>query len=68
MERGGGGGDATTTTIEIVDIEQAEIPPETFAIPAGYRETALFQQGPALPDLNNVTESPAVPNLNDLEN
>lgn len=62
----GGGGD-TTTTIEAVDIEEADVPAATFELPDGYRETSLFQTGPAIPDLNGVQEQPELPNLNDLD-
>ena len=57
----------TTTTIEVVDLEEIDVPGATFAIPDGYKETQLFQTGPAVPDLNSVNEGPAVPNLNDLD-
>jgi hypothetical protein len=64
----------TTTTIEISDIEQLDIAPDTFALPAGYRETQPFQTGPALPGLNDIEEEEEeeeeeeadVPSLNDL--
>jgi hypothetical protein len=62
----GGAGGETTTTMEVIDIAEADVPASTFALPDGYRETQLFQTGPAVPDLNNVQEAPAVPNLNDL--
>ena len=63
---GGGGGGETTTTIEAVDIEEVTVPASTFELPAGYQETQLFQNGPAVPNLHGVREAPAVPNLNDL--
>lgn len=56
----------TTTTIEVTEIAEGDVPASTFAIPDGYRETSLFQTGPALPSLNDVQDAPAVPNLNDL--
>ncbi len=62
----GGGGD-TTTIIEVVDIEEVDVPAATFEPPDGYQETSLFQTGPAIPNLNGVQESPDVPNLNDLD-
>jgi hypothetical protein len=62
----GAGGGNTTTTMEVTDLAQVDVPPATFEMPSGYQETALFQNGPALPNLNNVQEAPAVPNLNDL--
>jgi hypothetical protein len=68
MMGGAGAGSATTTSIEVLDIEEADIPAATFAIPAGYRETSLLQSGPALPGLNDVEEAPNVPNLNNLDN
>jgi hypothetical protein len=37
-----GGGGNVTTTIEIKDIEEVDVPAETFEIPAGYTETQLF--------------------------
>ena len=50
MMGGAGGGNAeTTTTIEVVDIEEVDVPGATFAIPDGYKETQLFQTGPAVP-------------------
>jgi hypothetical protein len=64
---GGAGGGATTTIIEAVDIEEVELPAETFELPDGYQETSLFQTGPTLPSLNDVQEQPALPNLNDLD-
>jgi hypothetical protein len=71
--RGGddGGGAAgpnneTTTTIEVTEIAEVDVPASTFAVPDGYRETSLFQTGPALPGLNDVQEAPAVPSLNNL--
>jgi len=64
----GAGNGETTTTMEVVDLEEVEVPASTFAIPDGYKETQLFQNGPAVPDLNNVQEAPAVPNLNGLDN
>jgi hypothetical protein len=75
--RGRGGGDdggagapgpngETTTTIEVTEIAEVDVPASTFAIPDGYRETSLFQTGPALPSLNDVQEAPAVPSLNNL--
>jgi hypothetical protein len=75
--RGGGGGDdggagapgpngETTTTIEVTEIAEVDVPASTFAMPDGYRETSLFQTGPALPSLNDVQEAPAVPSLNNL--
>jgi hypothetical protein len=67
MAGGAGSGD-TTTTMEVVDLAEVEVPAATFAIPDGYKETQLFQSGPAVPDLNDVQEAPAVPNLNDLDN
>lgn len=63
MARGGGD---TTTTIEVTELAELDVPAATFELPAGYQEAALFQNGPALPSLNNVQEAPAVPNLNDL--
>jgi hypothetical protein len=62
----GAGGGNTTTTMEVTDLAQLDVPAATFEMPAGYQETALFQNGPALPSLNSVEEAPAVPNLNDL--
>jgi hypothetical protein len=62
----GGGGGETTTTVESVDIEEGAVPAATFELPDGYQETQLFQNGPAMPNLNGVREAPAVPNLNDL--
>ena len=62
---GGGGGD-TKTTIEAIDIKEGDIPAATFDLPDGYRETQLFQNGPAIPNLNGVQEAPSVPRLNDL--
>jgi hypothetical protein len=62
---GAGGGD-TTTTVEVTELAEVDVPASTFEIPAGFQETALFQNGPALPNLNNVPEAPAVPNLNGL--
>jgi hypothetical protein len=62
----GAGGGATTTTIEVTELAQVDVPAATFELPAGYQETAPFQNGPALPSLNEVQEAPAVPNLNDL--
>jgi hypothetical protein len=62
----GAGGGNTTTTMEVTDLAQIDVPAATFEMPAGYQETALFQNGPALPSLNDVQEAPAVPNLNDL--
>ena len=62
-----GGGSETTTTIEVVDIDEGDVPAATFELPDGYQETSLFQTGPALPNLNGVQEAPAVPNLNDLD-
>jgi hypothetical protein len=38
-----GAGGNVTTTIEIKDIEEVDIPAETFEIPAGYTETQLFE-------------------------
>jgi hypothetical protein len=75
--RGRGGGDdagagapgpngETTTTMEVTEIAEVDVPAGTFAIPDGYRETSLFQTGPALPSLNDVQEAPAVPSLNNL--
>lgn len=69
--RGGGaggaaGGGETTMTIEAEDIEQVDVPASTFELPDGYQETQLFQSGPAIPNLNGVQETPAVPSLNDL--
>jgi hypothetical protein len=67
-EAGAGGPNGETTTItEVTDIAMIDVPAATFAIPNGYRETSLFQTGPALPSLNDVQEAPAVPNLNDLD-
>ena len=63
---GGPGGGDTKTTIEAVDIEEVDVPAATFALPDGYRETQLFQNGPAIPSLNGVQEAPTVPKLNDL--
>lgn len=63
---GGAGGGETTTTMEVSDIVETDVPASTFALPAGYQETQLFQNGPALPSLNDVQEAPAVPNLNNL--
>jgi hypothetical protein len=63
---GGSGGD-TTTIIEVVDIEEVDVPPATFELPDGYQETSLFQTGPAIPNLNGVQEQPGLPNLNDLD-
>jgi hypothetical protein len=63
---GGGGNGETKTTIEAVDVEEGAIPASTFALPDGYRETQLFQNGPAIPNLNGVQEAPSVPRLNDL--
>jgi hypothetical protein len=37
-----GAGGNVTTTIEIKDIEEVDVPAETFEIPAGYTETQLF--------------------------
>jgi hypothetical protein len=67
----GGGGGNSTTTVEVKDIEEADIPAETFELPAGYTETQLFQTGPDIPDLNNVPagqapQTPAVPNLDEV--
>ena len=67
-DAGAGSGDgATTTTIEVVDIEEGEVPASTFELPSDYRETSLLQTGPAVPDLNGIQEAPAVPNLNELD-
>jgi hypothetical protein len=73
---GPGSGDSTTT-IEAVDIDEVDIPAATFALPDGFQETSLFQNGPAIPSLNDLPAAqglpgstrpgqPAVPNLNDL--
>jgi hypothetical protein len=67
----GGGGGNTTTTIEVTDIEEVDVPAETFVIPAEYTETQLFQTGPDVPDLNNVPDgqapqAPDVPNLDEV--
>jgi hypothetical protein len=62
----GGGNGETKTTIESVDIEEVAIPASTFALPGGYQETQLFQNGPAIPNLNRVQEQPTLPNLNNL--
>jgi hypothetical protein len=69
----GGINSTTTTTIEISGIEQVDIAADTFALPAGYRETQAFQTGPALPGLNDIEEEEEedaqevdVPSLNDL--
>jgi hypothetical protein len=67
MMGGAGANSDTTTTIEVVDLEEIDVPGATFAIPDGYKETQLFQTGPEVPDLNSVNEGPAVPNLNDLD-
>lgn len=56
----------TTTTMEATEIAEVDVPASTFAIPDGYRETSLFQTGPAMPSLNDVQEAPAVPSLNNL--
>jgi hypothetical protein len=62
-----GGAGNVTTTVEIKDIQEIDIPAETFEIPAGYTETQLFQTGPDVPDLNNVPGGPAdVPNLDEV--
>jgi hypothetical protein len=64
---GGPGGGDTKTTIEATDIEEVAVPAATFALPDGYRETQLFQTGPAVPSLNGVQEAPPrVPSLNNL--
>jgi hypothetical protein len=62
----GGGGGETKTTIEASEIQEASIPASTFALPDGYRETQLFQNGPAMPNLNRVQERPNLPNLNNV--
>jgi hypothetical protein len=69
--RMGGGGGPTTTTMEVTDIEEVDVPAETFVLPAGYTETQLFQTGPDVPDLNNVPggqapQTPPVPNLDEV--
>jgi hypothetical protein len=64
MLGGAGAGGDTTTTIEVTDIEEADIPAATFELPAGYQEMQLGQTGPAIPNLNGVQETPAVPSLN----
>jgi hypothetical protein len=66
-----GAGGTVTTTMEVTDIQEADIPAETFEIPAGYTETQLFQTGPDIPDLNNVpgeqgSQTPDVPNLDEV--
>jgi hypothetical protein len=63
---GGGGGGPTTTVIEATDIQEIDVPASAFALPDGYRETQLFQSGPAIPNLNGVPEAPPVPRLNGL--
>jgi hypothetical protein len=65
---GAGGGGATTTTVEATEIEEVAVPAAAFALPDGYQETSLFQTGPAVPNLNRVPETPAVPRLNNLGN
>jgi hypothetical protein len=64
MNRAGGG--AVTTTIEVSDIEETDVPANAFELPAGYSETSVLQTGPAIPNLNEVDELPAVPSLNGL--
>jgi hypothetical protein len=64
-------GGETTTTSEATDVEEIDIPPETFTIPAGFAETQLFQTGPAIPDLNAVPDESGaaatpVPDLNSI--
>jgi hypothetical protein len=39
---GMGAGGTVTTTMEVTDIQEADIPAETFEIPAGYTETQIF--------------------------
>jgi hypothetical protein len=68
---GMGAGGTVTTTMEVTDIQEADVPAETFEIPAGYTETQLFQTGPDVPDLNNVPggqapQTPDVPNLDEV--
>ena len=62
----GGGNGETKTTIEAIDIKETSVPASTFALPDGYRETQMFQNGPAIPNLNGVREQPGLPNLNNL--
>ncbi len=62
----GGGNGETKTTIEASDIEERSVPASTFALPDGFQETQLFQNGPAIPNLNGVQEQPNLPNLNNL--
>jgi hypothetical protein len=63
-----GGAGNVTTTIEVKDIEEADIPADTFELPAGYTETQLFQTGPDVPNLNDVPggQAPEVPNLDEV--
>jgi hypothetical protein len=65
-----GGAGNVTTTMEMTDIEEVDVPAETFEIPEGYTETQLFQTGPDVPDLNKVPEgqaqTPDVPNLDEV--
>jgi hypothetical protein len=63
----GAGAAGTTTSMEATDIQEASVPAATFALPDGYQETQLFQNGPAVPGLNGVEEAPSVPNLNNLD-
>jgi hypothetical protein len=62
----GAGGGNTTTTMEVTELAEVDVAAATFELPAGFQETALLQNGPALPNLNDVPEAPAVPSLNDL--
>jgi hypothetical protein len=57
------GGKPTKTTSEITSVQEVDLPASAFEIPEGYREVQLFQQGPAMPDLNSL-RGQAPPNLN----
>lgn len=62
---GGLGAQTTKTTVEITSIQEVDVPAEAFEVPAGYREVQVFQQGPALPDLNSAGGQAApLPDLN----
>ncbi len=54
VSTGQGGKSTRTTTMEVTKLRKADIPPTTFAIPAGYTETDMMQpqRGPAMPNLD----------------
>jgi hypothetical protein len=63
----GGLNRTTTTKMQISAIRELTIPAAEFALPEGYRETQLFDKGPAMPGLNDITEDSGIPKLNDAD-